>query len=105
MFVFGLTRAINNGWISRPTWAPIVLRGWNGLKTKVNSMGQVEGTCVGTGLGWDDTFYLNRPTDVNAAHGYGPIFLAGSEVIRLLKEHPEVATSNATDQFETVFED
>ena len=105
MFVFALTRAINKGWISRPTWAPIVLRGWNGLKTKVNSTGQVEGTCISTGLGWDDTFYLNRPTDVNAAHGYGPIFLAGSEIIRLLNEHPEVGTAAATDQFEPVFED
>jgi rhamnogalacturonyl hydrolase YesR len=105
MFVFALTRAINRGWISRETWAPIVLRAWNGLKTKVNSTGQVEGTCIGTGLGWDDTFYLNRPTDVNAAHGYGPIFLAGSEVIRLLKEHPEVGTSSATAQLEPVFED
>ena len=105
MFVFALTRGINKGWISRPTWAPIVLHGWNGLKTKVNSTGQVEGTCIGTSLGWDDTYYLNRPTDVDAAHGYGPIFLAGSEIIRLLKEHPEVGTTSATVQFEPVFED
>ena len=105
MFVFALTRAINKGWISRPTWAPIVLRGWNGLKAKVNSTGQVEGTCISTGLGWDDTFYLNRPTDVTAAHGYGPIFLAGSEIISLLQQHPEVATAAATGQFEPVFED
>ncbi len=105
MYVFALTRAINKGWISRNTWAPIVLRGWNGLRTKVNSTGQVEGTCISTGLGWDDTFYLNRPTDVNAAHGYGPIFLAGSEIIYLLQRHPEVGTTNATVQFEPVFED
>ena len=105
MYVFALTRAINKGWISRPTWAPIVLRGWNGLKTKVNSTGQVEGTCIATSLGWDDTYYLNRPTDVNAAHGYGPIFLAGSEIIYLLKTHPEVGTTVATVQFEPVFED
>jgi rhamnogalacturonyl hydrolase YesR len=90
MFVFAITRAINKGWLSRPTWAPIALRGWNGVKTKVNSIGQVEGTCIGTGLGWDDTFYLYRPTDVHAAHGYGPIFLAGSEIIYLLQRHPEV---------------
>ncbi len=90
MFVFAITRAINKGWLSRPTWAPIALRGWNGLTTQVNAIGQVEGTCIGTGLGWDDTFYLNRPTDVNAAHGYGPIFLAGSEIIYLLQRHPEV---------------
>ena len=92
MFVFALTRAINKGWISRPTWAPIVLRGWNALTTKVNSIGQVEGTCIATGLGWDDTHYLTRPQSVNAAHGYGPIFLAGSEIIYLLKTHPEVGT-------------
>ena len=105
MYVFALTRAINKGWLSRNTWAPIVLRGWNGLTTKVNSTGQVEGTSIATSLGWDDTFYLNRPTDVNAAHGYGPIFLAGSEIIYLLKTHPEVATTNATVQLEPVFED
>lgn len=104
MFVFALTRAINKGWISRPTWAPIVLRAWNGLKTKVNATGQVEGTCISTGLGWDDTFYLSRPTDVNAAHGYGPIFLAGSEIILLLQQHPEVATASATAQSAPVFE-
>jgi unsaturated rhamnogalacturonyl hydrolase len=106
MFVFAITRGVNKGWLSRNTWAPIALRGWNGLTTKVNSTGQVEGTCIGTGLGWDDTFYLNRPTDVNAAHGYGPIFLAGSEIIYLLQRHPEVATTNAAVQFlEPVFED
>jgi rhamnogalacturonyl hydrolase YesR len=96
MFVFAFARAINSGWLSRPTYAPYVLRGWNGVATKVNSVGQVEGTCVGTGLGWDDTFYLNRPTSVNAAHGYGPIFLAGAEIIYLLRAHPEIGTTNAT---------
>jgi unsaturated rhamnogalacturonyl hydrolase len=105
IFVFALTRAINYGWLSRDAYAPVVLRGWNGLATKVNSTGQVEGTCVGTGLGWDDTFYLSRPTDVNAAAGYGPIFLAGAEVIYLLQKHPELGTTSATGQFEPVFED
>jgi len=82
-----------------------VLRGWNGVTTKVNSIGQIEGICIGTGLGWDDTFYLNRPTDVNAAHGYGPIFLAGSEIVYMLETHPEVGTTNATLQLEPAFED
>ena len=82
-----------------------MLRGWNGVATKVNSSGQVEGTCIGTGLGWDDTHYLTRPTDVNAAHGYGPIFLAGAELIFLLQQHPEVGTTSAAVQFEPVFED
>jgi len=105
MYVFALARGINLGWLSRTTYAPVVLRGWNGLTTKVNSLGQVEGTCIGTSLGWDDTYYLNRPTDVNATLGYGPVFLAGAELFYLLQMHPEIATTNATGQFEPVIED
>jgi rhamnogalacturonyl hydrolase YesR len=88
MFVFAIARGIRYGWLSNATYRPVVLRGWNRLTTTVNSIGQVEGTCIGTGLGWDDTFYLNRPTSVNAAHGYGPIFLAGADVINLLRAYP-----------------
>jgi unsaturated rhamnogalacturonyl hydrolase len=88
MFVFAIARGIRYGWLSNTTYRPVVLRGWNGLTTKVNSTGQVEGTCIGTGLGWDDTFYLNRPTSVNAAHGYGPVLLAGQDTINLLRAIP-----------------
>jgi rhamnogalacturonyl hydrolase YesR len=93
MFVFALARGINLGLLNRTTYAPVVLRGWNGLTTKVNSIGQVEDTCIGTSLGWDDTYYLNRPTDVNATLGYGPVFLAGAELIFLLQMHPEIGTT------------
>ena len=96
MYVFAFARAINAGWLSAATYGPVVLRGWDGVTTKVNSIGQVEGTCIGTGLGWDDTFYLTRPTDVNAAHGYGPIFLAGAEIIDLVGRYPNIRTINAT---------
>jgi rhamnogalacturonyl hydrolase YesR len=95
MFVFAFARAINEGWLSSTTYGPVVLRGWNGVTTKVNSLGQVEGTSIGTGLGWDDTFYLNRPTDVNAAHGYGPIFLAGAEIIDMIRRYPSLGAANA----------
>ena len=88
MFVSAIARGIRNGWLSNTTFRPVVIRGWNGLTTKVNSTGQVEGTCVGTSLGWDDTYYLNRPTSVDAAQGYGPIFLAGADVILLLRAFP-----------------
>jgi unsaturated rhamnogalacturonyl hydrolase len=53
----------------------------------VNEKGQVEGTCVGTGMAFDPAFYYYRPTNVFAAHGYGPVLLAGAEVIRLLKNY------------------
>ncbi|HWH47956.1 MAG TPA: glycoside hydrolase family 88 protein [Burkholderiales bacterium] len=93
MYVFAITRAIRSGWLSRSTFAPVVLRGWNGVIARVNAMGQVEGTCIGTGLGWDDTFYLSRPQSVDAAMGYGPIFLGGAEIIDLLRQYPDLWTN------------
>jgi rhamnogalacturonyl hydrolase YesR len=83
MFVFALARAINRGWIDAAAYGPITSLGWNAVAQKVNAQGQVEGTCVGTGLTWDPMFYAYRPTSVYAAHGYGPVLLAGSEMIVL----------------------
>ena len=60
---------------------------WNAVTTKVNAQGQVEGTCVGTGMGFDPAFYYYRPTSAFAAHGYGPVLLAGAEMVRLVKTY------------------
>lgn len=54
----------------------------------MNAQGQVEGTCVGTGMGFEPAFYYYRPVNNYAAHGYGPVLLAGAEIYRLLKDHP-----------------
>jgi hypothetical protein len=32
-------------------------------------------------MGFEPTFYSYRPTSVFAAHGYGPVLLAGAEMI------------------------
>jgi hypothetical protein len=40
---------------------------------------------VGTGMGFEPAFYYYRPINVYAAHSYGPVLLAGSEMINLIK--------------------
>jgi unsaturated rhamnogalacturonyl hydrolase len=37
-------------------------------------------------MAFDPTFYYFRPTSPYAAHGYGPVLLAGAEVFTLLKK-------------------
>ena len=49
--------------------------------------GKLEGTCVGTGMGFDPAFYYHRPTSSFAAHGYGPMLFAGAEMIELLNHN------------------
>ncbi|HQU70938.1 MAG TPA: glycoside hydrolase family 88 protein [Calditrichia bacterium] len=85
IFAYCLARGINNGYLDPVTYAPMTILAWNAVSTQVNEHGHVEGTCVGTGMGFDPAFYCYRPINAYAAHGYGPVVLAGAEVIRLLK--------------------
>lgn len=87
IYTYAIARAINRGYIDKLAYSPVVLLGWNAVATKVNAVGQVEGTCVGTGMGFDPAFYYYRPINIFAAHGYGPVLLAGAEVIQLLKNN------------------
>lgn len=88
IYTYCLARAINKGWIDPVAYGPMVTLAWNAITTKVNAQGQVEGTCVGTGMGFEPAFYYYRPVNVYAAHGYGPVLLAGAEVIRMVKNNP-----------------
>lgn len=87
IFTFSIARAVNKGLIDKFAFAPIAILGWNAVSSKINNIGQIEGTCVGTGMGFDPAFYSYRPVNVFAAHGYGSTLLAGSEIIRLIENH------------------
>lgn len=87
IFVYCMAKAINEGWIDMLSYGPQTMLGWHGVSTKVNETGEIEGTCVGTGMGFDPAFYYYRPINVAAGHGYGPFIYAGAEVYRLIKNH------------------
>jgi rhamnogalacturonyl hydrolase YesR len=99
MVVFGIARGINRGWLDPLAFGPPASLGWNAVASKVNAKGQVEGTCVGTGMGWDPMFYMYRPVHVLAAHGYGPLFLAGAEMIELRKGNANIGVHDGGVQF------
>jgi rhamnogalacturonyl hydrolase YesR len=95
IFTFCTAHAINSGWIDARAYGPMAVLGWNAVQTKVNKNGEVEGTCVGTGMAFDPAFYYNRPVNVAAAHGYGPVIMAGAEMINLLKNYQVVINDAA----------
>ena len=94
IYVYCLAHAINKGWIDAIAYGPVAQLGWHAVAGKINEEGQVEGTCVGTGMAFDPAFYYYRPVNVYAAHGYGPVLWAGAEMIRLLStQHPQMNDS------------
>lgn len=86
IYVYCIAHAINQGWIDGITYGPVAQLGWHAVSTKILEGGQVDGTCVGTGMGFDPAFYYYRPANHQAAHGYGPVIWAGAEMIRLLNK-------------------
>jgi rhamnogalacturonyl hydrolase YesR len=95
IFTYCIAHGINKGWIDAGAHGPMAIMGWNAVQTKVNQQGQVEGTCVGTGMAFDPVFYYNRPVNVAAAHGYGPVIMAGAEMISLAKKYQIVINDSA----------
>lgn len=94
IFTYCIARGINNGWLDALTYGPSAVLGWHAVSTKVNAAGEVEGTCVGTGMAFDPAFYYHRPVHRFAAHGYGPVLFAGAEVLKLMRgEHPKMNDS------------
>lgn len=101
IYVYAIARAINNGWIDAQTYGPCAVLAWNAVSRQINERGQVTGTCVGTGMAFDHAFYYYRPVNPFAAHGYGPVLLAGGEMMEMLKTtHPKM-NDNAVHFYES----
>lgn len=100
IFTYCIAHGVNKGWIDARAYGPVAVLGWNAVRTKVNDQGQVEGTCVGTGMAFDAAFYYNRPVNVAAAHGYGPVILAGAELMALTRKYQIVINDSAVMFYE-----
>jgi rhamnogalacturonyl hydrolase YesR len=82
MFTFALARGVDRGWLDGSSYGPVAQAGWNGLVSRIDENGRIVGTCVGTNYANDYIYYYSRPS-ADDIHGYGPVLLAGSEMIRL----------------------
>ena len=85
IFVYGLARAINRG---VDLTGELRLRGPGRLDRRhhpATRRARSRGPAWGTTLASDHVYYYNRPQSVYATHGYGPVLLAGAEMIRLLQ--------------------
>ncbi|MDE6628223.1 MAG: glycoside hydrolase family 88 protein [Muribaculaceae bacterium] len=94
IFAYCIAHGVNEGWLDAVTYGPVAQLAWEAVTTKINEKGEVEDVCVGTGMGFDPAYYYYRPVSVKAAHGYGPVIWAGSEVARMLDTyHPRINDS------------
>ena len=81
LILYALAMGLRMGWLPE-SMHPMAERAWAGLATTVDAQGAVHGTCIGT-LGWGDSpleFWLDRPTQTDDSHSFGPVLLAAAEM-------------------------
>ncbi len=95
IYAFCVARGVNRGWLDALACGPMAVLAWHAVTTQVNAEGQVENVCVGTGMAFDPAFYYARPVSPTAPHGYGPVLLAGAEMLTLAKTGKAVINDEA----------
>ena len=86
MFVFGLARGVNQGWLDQD-YSSVADSGWQGILSKIDDQGDIKDICVGTGIMPSLSFYYHRPTATNIPMGEGPVLRAGAEILQMKKYH------------------
>jgi unsaturated rhamnogalacturonyl hydrolase len=80
MFAYGIARAVNRGWIDPDNMA-VARKAFAGVAHHVTAEGVVNGTCQGTSMSTDLTYYIERQRPDGDPHGRGPVMLAGTEIL------------------------
>jgi len=80
MFAYGIARAVDRGWLPKSDMV-IARRAFAGVAKNVGPEGKVHNTCAGTAIGTTLDFYINRPRPDDDPHGWGPVLLAGTELL------------------------
>ena len=85
IFTMALARGVTNGWLDTATFKPVVLRGWDALKSEIEPDGTVHKICMGTMCSEDVNYYLTRPFYDNDTHGLFAVLFAANAVHMMLK--------------------
>ncbi len=93
MFTYAIARGVNRGWLPL-VYAPVAQTGWQAVSKRIRDDGQIEGICVSTTAAYDAVYYYNRPTELGAMQGYGPVLMAGAEIITMLRSFDIERTLN-----------
>lgn len=82
LFTLAIARGVRKGWLSKD-FKKNAISGWNAVKKKIDTDGTVHGICRGTEIGFDEQFYMDRPTVDHDPRGLGAVITAGIEISKL----------------------
>ena len=84
IFTMAMARGINEGWLNKKKYMPLVLKSWKGVEGKIDADGTLHGTCIGTNMSENINDYYQRPVADDDTHGILPVIFAGIEVDKVI---------------------
>lgn len=91
IFVMAMARGVRHGWLDESVFHQVVIKGWEGLETRVEADGAVRDICMGTMCSEDVAYYNSRPFYDNDTHGLFAVLFAGIEVELLISSLSGIA--------------
>jgi len=98
-FLYGIAWGLNHGLLDRETFIPVLVKGWQGLMTRIQPegfMGYVQP------VGFDPR--NNIEPQSTHVYGVGALMLAGSELLRLLGENSSKDLNKLYQEAEAILE-
>lgn len=87
MIAYYLSVAVNEGWISKDIYKPVILKATNALRKYVTKQGDVLNSCKGPGPLRNASEYLDYQPEINEKHGFqGMIYGMTGEI--LISQYP-----------------
>ena len=82
MFTYSFITGVKKGWLANSTYADAARKGWLALQKYIDTDGNVDQVCVGTGQTNSLEFYLTRPTRKGDPHGQAPVLWCAVALLR-----------------------
>jgi len=77
MTLWSVITGVQEKWLDKATFSPIIEKAWQGLQKAIQSDGIVTGICEGTGVGPNVDWYNQRSTDyTKSSPGLGSVLRA-----------------------------
>lgn len=80
MFAYAIARGVNRGWID-PTNMAVARKAFVGVCQNISTNGVISNICIGTAIGYNLDYYMNRPRANDDQRGVGAVMLAAAEIL------------------------
>lgn len=86
--VYAIAKGINEGLLD-PLFRDVAMAGWHGIVSMQDANGKIKNVTSGVSGSTSPTYYYNNSIEESDSHLYGPLFLAGTEMIKLYKKYDQ----------------